>query len=104
MIPLATTDSNISQNAMIDFGSPLEKLTLGNNTNSVKINITIWLTLANINHTLRSFILQNSCNGSWSIPAAIKLAENIIHKGSHRIIYGFDVYAGRQYAMRIATK
>jgi len=67
-------------------------------------NIIIWLTLANINPILRSFILQNNCSGSCSIHAAIKLAEKIIPNGIHRIRYGFDVYAGKKYAIIIATK
>ena len=66
--------------------------------------MTIWLILAIISHILRSFILQNNCNGSCSIHAAIKLAEKIIPNGNHRIIYGLDVYAGRKYAIIIATK
>ena len=64
----------------------------------------IWLILANIRPMLRSFILQNSCSGSCKIPAAIKLAENIIPSGSPRMIYGFDVYAGKKYAIIIAVK
>ena len=89
---------------MIDFGSQLVKSTFGTNTNKVNINIIIWLTLANISHTLRSFILQNSCSGSCNIPAAIKLAEKTIPSGRPRIMYGFDVYAGKKYATIIATK
>lgn len=81
---------------MIDFGSQLEKLTCGSRTNTVTINIISWLILANINHILKSFILQNSCSGNCKIHAAIKLAENIIHKGNHRTIYTLDVYAGKK--------
>jgi hypothetical protein len=63
-----------------------------------------WLILAKISHMLRSFILQNNCSGNCSIHAAIKLAEKIIPKGSHRTIYGLLVYAGKKYATMIATR
>jgi len=104
VIQLATTDNKTNQNAVIDFGFQLVKSTFGNKTNKVITNIIIWLTLANINPILRSFILQNNCSGSCSIHAAIKLAEKIIPNGIHRIRYGFDVYAGKKYAIIIATK
>ena len=41
VIQLATTDNNIRQKAIIDFGSHALKFTLGAKTNSVKINIMI---------------------------------------------------------------
>jgi len=88
----------------MDLGSQLVKSTLGNKTKIVITNRIIWLILARINPTLRSFILQNNCRGNCSIPAAIKLAEKIIHSGNHRTMYGLLVYAGKKYATMIATK
>jgi len=52
--------------------------------------------LAVMSVILSCSIFQNICNGSCCIPASIKLAENIIQNGIHRIKYGLDVYAGKK--------
>jgi hypothetical protein len=104
VIPLATTDNRIRENAIIDFGSTLPKFMFGKKTKIVVISMISWLILAKISHILRSFILQNNCSGNCNIHAAIKLAEKIIPKGNHRTIYGLLVYAGKKYATIMATR
>jgi hypothetical protein len=47
--------------------------------------------LAVISAILSCSIFQKICNGSCCIPANMKLAENIIPNGIHRIKYGLEV-------------
>ena len=51
----------------------------------IAANAPIWLILANTKPILSCSIFQNNWRGSCTIPAAIKVAENAIPIGSHRM-------------------
>ena len=99
---LTTTVQIIRRKAVTERESPDEKSihlyshTITNITNT-------WEILASVKAILTCFIPRYNCSGSCKIPAVMKLAENIIPNGNHRIKYGLLVYAGIIYAMINAT-
>ena len=86
-IQLATTEKRIIQKAIIESLFGVEKSTCLKNKYTTGIRIAICESLTVIKEILNHFIFQKICKGNCCIPANIKLAENIIPKGSHRIMY-----------------